>query len=166
MIRSKKSLAVFFRLAVNIAFVFIATYGSVILVMSICNTLFNTSFNIDYSDLRLTYIIPLSLITSLLTLTHNLYATMAVRIDDRTEAIYMIEDAAEGMKWRMEDRGEDFITFVSPLREGIFREEITIKFIDAEAYISGPQKSIESLIKRAHFPYEASVISNPSSNVS
>ncbi|MDF2521050.1 MAG: hypothetical protein K0R84_1678 [Clostridia bacterium] len=166
MIRSKKSLAVYFRLAVNTAFVFIATYGSVIVVMSICNTLFNTSFTIDYSDLRLTYIIPLSLITSLLTLTHNLYTTMVVRIDDRTEASYMIEDAAEGMKWRMEDRGEDFITLVSPLREGIFKEEITIKFTDTEAFISGPHKSVERLISFAKFPYKASEISNPSSYVS
>jgi translation elongation factor EF-1beta len=87
----------------------------------------------------------------------HVYITKAIRIDDKEIELKNIKKVMDRMKWKLKNQTQDTLLFISPIRLGLFMDEITVTFNDMEVEMDGPREYVEKAISRCNFlytPYE------------
>ncbi|HYE12513.1 MAG TPA: hypothetical protein VEF53_20290 [Patescibacteria group bacterium] len=128
-----------------------------ILIKKFLNNMLNTSFAADYRIIDFSYLIPFSLFFALIMMSSHVYITKAIRIDDKETELKNMKQVMDRMKWKMKEQTQYTLLFVSPIRLGLFMDEITVTFNDMEIEMNGPREYVEKAISRSNFlyiPYE------------
>lgn len=155
MFKKKGVLQNFIKILINNIFFFAITNALIIIFYSMFNRYLHKSYQIDYNIISIKYLLLLSLMFSIMSLGSAKNVTKAIRIDERAADEDRIIVSMEKLKWKLKDKGEDFFVFISPLNLGIIRDEILVKFIETEIFITGSQRYVEDIIKLAKFPYSS-----------
>jgi len=157
----KTRLAVYIKLSVSNSIFLFAANCILVTIQIVCNMLLKTTFLIDYNQFKLNYVISLSLLISLTTLSNYFYTTKAIRIEEKNMDEARILHAMEEMKWKVKEQNESSIIFTAPFNTGIWNERMTIRYTDFEIIITGPKQYLGILISNAKFTYGAYEIINP-----
>jgi hypothetical protein len=127
------------------------------LIKKLLNNMLSTNFVVDYRTLNISYLLPFSLFFAFIMMSSHIYITKVIRIDDKEIEIKNIKQVMDKMKWNVKAQDQDTIIFVSPVRLGLFMDEITVTFNDMEVEMNGPREYVEKAISRCNFlytPYE------------
>jgi hypothetical protein len=92
------------------------------------------------------FIIVISFIFTLAMFESYLFSSKSIKIDDRLLVKKNIKTVMKKMKWKTVDEDENIFTFKYPFYKEFRSFKITIRFIDTEAIISGPEQYVDKVI--------------------